>query len=549
MRVLSSHCPMRMILLMVVLLGAIAAMAEADNRYCGPGDMARFGAEKDGPAALPTRCINTSIASTPSSGRVITVSERDAVEQAVEQANCGDTIQLRAGATFAPFRLVVKHCDAAHWITIRTSAADSALPPEGTRLTPCYAGVASLTGRPRYDCPQPKNVLAKIELKSGAGAIIVPEGANHYRLIGLEITRTPQTAIVYGLVKFEGSGDHIVIDRCWIHGSELDETTRGIYLGSSSYVGVVDSYFTDFHCIARTGACTDAQAIAGGNGRTPMGIYKIVNNYMEGAAETVLFGGAGGSVIPSDIEVRRNYMYKPLTWMPGHASFVGKAFIVKNLFELKNAERVLFEGNVLENSWGGFSQIGYGILLTPRGSWAAVQDVTIRYSVISGTAAGIQMAASKADTGDSLAAQRWSIHDVLIRDLDAKFYNGDGVVFQLTSGFVQNAPLNNVSIDHVTVVPKTPVKNLILFGNAPGNPRSPFNIRITNNILPGGRYSVWNAGGSLCAKSGNPEVIFDDCWKPSEVRNNVIYDYPGGQGPWPRGNFLPKDLRAVGFLK
>ena len=33
----------------------------------------------------------------------------------------------------------------------------------------------------------------------------------------------------------------------------------------------------------------------------------------------------------------------------------------KNLFELKNAQRVLFEGNILENSWGGFSQRGFAI--------------------------------------------------------------------------------------------------------------------------------------------------------------------------------------------
>jgi len=142
-----------------------------------------------------------------------------------------------------------------------------------------------------------------------------------------------------------------------------------------------------------------------------VGVYKIVNNYLEAAAENVMFGGAAGSQIPSDIEIRRNYMFKPISWLPGRPNFFGKKFIVKNLFELKNAERVLVESNLMENSWGGYSQVECGILLTPPGTWAAVQDVTIRKNLIRHIGSGMQLAASKSRGMDSLAAQRWSIHD------------------------------------------------------------------------------------------------------------------------------------------
>jgi len=390
-------------------------------------------------------------------------------------------------------------------------------------------------------------VLAKVELKNGAGAIVVSAGANHYRLIGLEVTRTPETGIIYGLIRFDDGVDHIVIDRSWVHGTALDETVRGVYLGGSTYVGVVDSYFTDFHCIAKEGACTDAQAINGGNSTVPIGVYKIVDNYLEAAAENVMFGGAGGSQIPGDIEIRRNYLLKPLTWMPSRPDFIGKKFIVKNLFELKIGERVLFEGNVLENSWGGYTQVGYGILLTPRGTWAAVQDVTIRYNVVSHIGSGMQLAASKATDKDSLAAQRWSIHDDILKDLNPSAYNGDGIVFQISSGFKTNTPLNNVSVDHVTVATKSPLKSLILAGVAPANPRLPFNISFTNNIVPGGKYSVWSTGVGDCEKSGQPLTTFKNCWSSFKVVNNVIVDYPRNQGPWPPGNFLANDASAVGF--
>ena len=47
-----------------------------------------------------------------------------------------------------------------------------------------------------------------------------------------------------------------------------------------------------------------------------MGPYKIINNFMEAGAETILFGGGPAKFAPTDIEIRRNHMFKPLTWMP-----------------------------------------------------------------------------------------------------------------------------------------------------------------------------------------------------------------------------------------
>jgi len=533
-------------LMLFALVAVALAGADTGNRYCGPGDMPKFGA-RDGPAALPERCINTTPDATPSPGETVHVAAGENPEMALQRAACGDTILLQAGGLYRHFTIPAKPCDANHWITIRTSAPDLDLPEADTRLTPCYAGVASLPGRPSYDCPVAKNRLARIELKNGAGAITFANGANHYRLVGLEVTRTPGTGLTYALVRFGDNVDHVVIDRCWIHGTAADETVRGIYLGGSRYVGIVNSYFSDFHCIAITGACTDAQAINGGNSTVPVGVYKIVNNYLEGAAENLMFGGAPGSQVPADIEVRRNHMFKPLSWLSGRADFIGQKFIVKNLFELKNGVRVLVEGNVMENSWGGFTQVGYGILLTPRGSWAAVEDVTIRYNLLRHTGSGMQLAATRGDDGDSLSAQRWSIHDDLLQDIDAAAYDGDGIVFQISSGFRRNTPLNQLSIDHLTVSTKGRIKSLLIVGAESENPRLPFEIRFTNNIVPAGRYSVWSTGIGTCPKSGQPLTTFKSCWKPSAITNNVIIDYPREQGPWPAGNWLAKDRATVGF--
>jgi hypothetical protein len=244
-------------------------------------------------------------------------------------------------------------------------------------------------------------------------------------------------------------------------------------------------------------------------------------------------------------------MFKPLSWLPTSSDYLGKPFIVKNLFELKDAERLLLEGNVLENSWGGYSQVGYGIVMTPRGSWAAVQDITIRYNTISHVGAGMQLAASPCgglcpQPADSLAAQRWSIHDVVIDDIDAQAYHGDGIAFQVSSGFRNNTPLNNVKIDHVTVVTPHPLKYTVLVGAAPANPRTPFNIIFTNNVVPAAKYTVWAVAGGSCVRNGDPEGTFKQCWVDSTVTGNLITgrDDPG---KWPQGNFYPKNLKDVGF--
>jgi hypothetical protein len=60
---------------------------------------------------------------------------------------------------------------------------------------------------------------------------------------------------------------------------------------------------------------------------------KIVNNWLEGAAETI------------EVEIRLNVMMKPLQWNPSDPTYGGLIgggmVVVKNLFEYKNGARIL----------------------------------------------------------------------------------------------------------------------------------------------------------------------------------------------------------------
>ncbi len=54
----------------------------------------------DGPAELPRVLIKSSVADTPAPGRVRMVKQGDNLQQAINDASCGDTLKLQAGAVF-----------------------------------------------------------------------------------------------------------------------------------------------------------------------------------------------------------------------------------------------------------------------------------------------------------------------------------------------------------------------------------------------------------------------------------------------------------------
>jgi hypothetical protein len=124
-----------------------------------------------------------------------------------------------------------------------------------------------------------------------------------------------------------------VIDRCYLHGTETKDAVRGVAL-NSAWSAIIDSYLSDFHATS-----VDSQAIGGWGGPGP---FKIVNNFLSGAGENVLFGGADPRIVglvPSDIEFRRNHVFKPFSWKVGDPAYAGIRWTVKNS-ELKNAQRV-----------------------------------------------------------------------------------------------------------------------------------------------------------------------------------------------------------------
>jgi hypothetical protein len=211
-------------------------------------------------------------------------------------------------------------------------------------------------------------------------AVSFAAGANHYRFIGIEFTKVPETKLGAAIVSLAADGvtlgaNHIVFDRSIIHGQPWNtststdgETQNGVGAKNSQWVAVVNSWIYDTYC---NSACIDSHAFSGGTGLYQDGPFKLYNNLLATSGESWLFGGGGqGSVTPNtkDFEARANHAMKPLVWMiPIETCKIYNAVTTKNLGEYKNMTFALVEGNYFENSWQGCQsdQVGFGLVINP----------------------------------------------------------------------------------------------------------------------------------------------------------------------------------------
>ena len=382
------------------------------------------------------------------------------LQQAIDAAQPGTVLLLDAGATFTGgFQLPEKTGEG--WIILMSSRMDL-LPAEATRIQP-----DAPTGNASY--PAQADAMPRIVTTNSSGipCFRTQSGAHHYRFVGLEITADLAVENSYGLVNLgDGSSaqntleevpHHFVVDRCYIHGhTEATIMKYGIRLDCAN-AAVIDCHISDFHSVG-----FDAQAISGINGPGP---FKILNNYLEASGENILFGGAAPAIpglVPSDIEIRQNHLYKPWSWRVGDPSYAGKHWTVKNLLELKTGTRVWIDGNVLENSWADLpiGQSGYAILLTIRtengnAPQADVSDVRISNNIMRHTGAGISI--SGRDGGQGNRSKRILITNNLFDDIDGPAYGDQNIAGPNDGTFLQIGEPENVVVDHNTVFQSGPI--------------------------------------------------------------------------------------------
>lgn len=455
---------------------------------------------------------------------VITIPAGGDLQAAINSASLGDEIVLEAGATYTGNFTLPYKSSGSGYITIRSSNLDQ-LPDEGVRVSPSDAA-----NMPKLVTPTNMPVFTTV---SGANP------SHHYKLIGLEITRPDNSNQVTNLINFNGNHDtpsevphDFVIDRNYIHGHDNSPTRRGIYADGRN-IEMTNNYISKMH---EPGS--DSQAILGINGAKDL---VIRNNFLEAASENIMFGGGDASsadMVPSDILIEYNHFYKPESWRgipyPNNK-------VIKNLFELKSAKRLIIQNNIFENSWPE-AQNGTGILFTTRNQyggapWSQVTDITFRYNIIKRVGNGISILASDY-THPSLSSHNLDINNNLFL-IDPTWAGAQGMAFLLQKDAAAE-PANNVAITHNTVIHREAAGygNRMFEFDQSIDVFSDFNY--SNNIIAGvGDLGYISQNGTNGVTALNHALA-----EPYNFLNNIIR---GSQGPNPPNNFYAASNDAIGF--
>ena len=173
------------------------------------------------------------------------------------------------------------------------------------------------------------------------------------------------------------------------------------------------------------------------------------------------------------------------------------SLVVKNAFEVKSGQRILFDHNKIENVWAG-GQNGYAIVLTVRssqsGDVSVVNDITVTNNTLKNVVAGFNTLAADDQCGNSTypnchnagSQDRWYIANNQITFYDPKQPGGfKNSMLALMPGWNNFAnaqgQIRDVVFQHNTgvAVASTPCWDSVYF--SAGGQSPPLN-NLTNNI-------------------------------------------------------------------
>ncbi len=413
--------------------------------------------------------------------------EGDDLQKAIDAANPGDVIELDYRATFVGnFTLPNKVNDG---LTIRGSRLNRL--PERSRVSLVHSKIMPTIVSPNHK-----------------PAIQTDFGAHHYDFEGIEITtthdsreRTHSNLCLLGwengrsATRLKDLPHHIVWDRCYLHGTRTGNVRTGIGL-NGNYVVVKHCHLNDFHEVG-----SDSFAIMAWNGAGP---FLIIDNYLEASGENIMFGGADPSIpnlVPTDIEIVGNHLFKPLRWKQEHPTHDGSNWLVKNLLELKNARDVTIRGNILENSWVG-GQIGYAVLFTVRNQngsapWSVLDDILFSGNIVRACAHGMSIRGSD-DLHDSQQTTKIVIEGNYFYDIGSStskendvVYDDTGMMFVVATADASK-PVQELTIRGNTLThARGSGRSMVSFS---GNVRSVAKFVYEGNIASQGKYGFHGTG-------------------------------------------------------
>jgi hypothetical protein len=204
----------------------------------------------------------------------------------------------------------------------------------------------------------------------------------------------------------------------------------------------------------------------------------------------------------------------------------GTRWLVKNIFELKNARDVLVEQNLFEHNWAA-GQAGYAIVFTVRNSsgtctWCTIENVTFRYNVVRHVAGGINILGYDSPEV-SAQGKNFRIEHNLFYDVNGTRWGGTGI-FLLIGDEPRDIVVDHNTIDH------SGTSLVSVYGGTSADRREVYGFRYTNNLARHGKYGVFGNGMSTGTSTINTY------FPGSEFRRNLFSG--GSASKYPIDNFF-----------
>jgi hypothetical protein len=227
-------------------------------------------------------------------------------------------------------------------------------------------------------------------------------------------------------------------------------------------------------------------------------------------------------MVPSDISFRYNYVTKKTSWR-------GSSWTVKNLMELKNAQRVVVDSNIFENNWEA-AQSGYSIVLTPRNQdgtapWSVVQHIQFTNNIVRHVSSVFNILGYDNENSSKLTNDI-SVRNNLFDDISGSRWGGAGLLVLTQGG-------SNVVFDHNTIFTDS---NSVVYGDV----TTVSGFVFTNNILPDNNWAVMGGG------AGEGSDTLAAYYPGARFSANVLAG--GNSSAYPSGNYFPSSMSAVGFV-
>lgn len=357
-----------------------------------------------------------------------------------------------------------------------------------------------------------------------------------WRVIGMDC-RPSSTSSVHTnhLIVLGTSVSNIFLDRSIVSSNLCTGCgiqTRAVSLGTSSNVGVVNSYV---QYSGDTG--TETAGIVGDFADTVL----IQNSEITGAGVAAVFAADNaGTTVNTNWLVKRSYIHGDDRQRKGSATNTpsGQWYNIRQGIELKRCVKCKFIGNVIDNWWAD-ELVGAAVaafLVSPRMINTAVEtvaDLEVAYSFMPHVAGAFHVSG----IDDSAGREPWPLkrlwfHDNVVAHLDAAFHasgcypGGTGGCSDARGLFFRVGGGADVKFDHNTLYQTTPGSGagsrMIDFQDPPCS-----DCTYDDNVLPYEDNALGGCRNSMLAwpdgsAPSDCKDRFTELWPRHSMKNNVI---------------------------